>query len=40
MPELPEVETTKRGIESYLKGYTLEIDKILQGRLRLSFILI
>ena len=34
MPELPEVETTKRGIENYLKGHTLEAVKIRQGRLR------
>lgn len=34
MPELPEVETTKRGIESYLKGYTLETVNIRQSRLR------
>ena len=34
MPELPEVETTKRGIEKYLKGYVLEAVKIRQGRLR------
>ncbi len=34
MPELPEVETTKRGIEKYLKGYVLDGVKIRQGRLR------
>jgi formamidopyrimidine-DNA glycosylase len=34
MPELPEVETTKRGIETYLKGYALEAVKIRQSRLR------
>ncbi|MEW6133901.1 MAG: bifunctional DNA-formamidopyrimidine glycosylase/DNA-(apurinic or apyrimidinic site) lyase [Pseudomonadota bacterium] len=34
MPELPEVETTRRGIEPRLKGKTLEAIEVRDGRLR------
>ena len=34
MPELPEVETTRRGLEPRLKGKTLEAIEVRDGRLR------
>lgn len=34
MPELPEVETTKRGLESFLLGATIESIDVRNGRLR------
>jgi formamidopyrimidine-DNA glycosylase len=34
MPELPEVETTLRGIEPYMKGYRIEAVKVRDTRLR------
>lgn len=34
MPELPEVETTKRGIEPWLKGHRIEHIVVRQSRLR------
>ena len=33
MPELPEVETVRRGLEPRLVGHTLERVEILDGRL-------
>lgn len=34
MPELPEVETTRRGIEPYIKGQTIEVVIVRQPALR------
>ncbi len=34
MPELPEVETTRRGIEPHLRGYTVTAVKVRERRLR------
>jgi formamidopyrimidine-DNA glycosylase len=34
MPELPEVETTRRGLEPRLQGKTLQAVKVRDGRLR------
>ena len=34
MPELPEVETTRRGIEPYLKGQTITEITVRQPKLR------
>ena len=33
MPELPEVETVRRGIEPLLRGRTIEAAEIHDGRL-------
>ena len=37
MPELPEVETTKRGIEPYLRNQTIEKIKVRNNKLRIPF---
>ena len=34
MPELPEVETTRRGIEPHLKGHTIRAVHVHDARLR------
>jgi formamidopyrimidine-DNA glycosylase len=34
MPELPEVETTRRGVAPYLDGATLQGAIVREGRLR------
>ena len=34
MPELPEVETSRRGIEPYLKGHTIMHAVVRNSRLR------
>ena len=37
MPELPEVETTKRGVEPYLKNQTISFITTRNKNLRIPF---
>ena len=37
MPELPEVETTKRGVEPYVKNETIEKILVRNNKLRIPF---